>query len=274
MEDARVLVVGMGNSAMDIAVEASWIASSVYLAARTPAHIIPKYVFGRPIDQIESSVMARTLPWKVRQRLTAAMLKVAVGDYARYGLRRPPHGMLQAHPTVSDVILSRLAHGKVVAKPNLAWFEGSTAVFEDGTRADVDVVVYATGYRISFPFFDESLVSAADNRISLYQRVFHPDIPDVAFIGLVQALGAVMPLAEEQGRLVADWLAGRYALPPRAEMEASVRRDAAEIAARYIGSKRHTIQVDFERYLHALQVERRRGAARATAGRVRTGASR
>jgi cation diffusion facilitator CzcD-associated flavoprotein CzcO len=262
MKDKRVLVLGMGNSAMDIAVEASWVASEVYLAARTPVHVIPKYIFGKPLDQIESSVAARTLPWKVRQRLTSTLLKVAVGDLTRYGLRQPAHGLFQAHATVSDVILSRLAHGRVTPKPNLARFEGSTAVFEDGTRAHVDVVVYCTGYRISFPFFDEELVSAPDNRISLYERVFHLDVPSLAFVGLIQPLGAVMPLAEEQGRLVADWLSGRYALPDRAEMEASVRRAEAEIAARYIGSKRHTIQVDYERYLHGVRVERKRGAAR------------
>jgi hypothetical protein len=262
--DQAVLVVGMGNSAMDIAVEASWVASKTYLAARTPVHVIPKYLFGKPVDQIESAAAARALPWKVRQKLTTALLKVAVGDLSRYGLRRPAHGMLQAHATVSDTILSRLAHGAVVPKPNLSRFEGSEAVFEDGSRAHVDVVVYCTGYRISFPFFDEELVSAPDNRISLYQRVFHPTLDDLAFIGLVQPLGAIMPIAEEQGRLVADRLAGRYALPSRAEMEQSIAADDAAVRARYIGSKRHTIQVDFEVYLHELRQERKRGAKRAT----------
>ena len=264
--DKSVLVVGMGNSAMDIAVESSWVAHRTYLAARTPVHVVPKYVFGKPMDQLESPAVARKLPWKVRQRLTAAMLKVVVGSYERYGLRTPSHGMLQAHVTVSDTILTRLAHGAVLPKPNLARFEGSEAVFEDGTRAHVDVVVYCTGYRISFPFFDEELVSAPDNRISLYKRVFHPDMTDLAFIGLVQPLGAVMPIAEEQGRLVADQLTGRYALPSRADMAASIAADDAEVRARYIGSKRHTIQVDFDRYLHELQVERARGARRVGAG--------
>jgi dimethylaniline monooxygenase (N-oxide forming) len=263
--DQSVLVVGMGNSAMDIAVESSWVAQRTYLAARTPVHVVPKYVFGRPMDQIEKPLAARTLPWKVRQKLTAAMLKTVVGDYERYGLRRPAHGMLQAHVTVSDTILTRLAHGAVVPKPNLARFEGSEAVFEDGTRAHVDVVVYCTGYRITFPFFDEELVSAPDNRIPLYRRVFHPAMTDLAFIGLVQPLGAIMPIAEEQGRLVADHLSGRYALPSQAEMTASMARDEAEVRARYIGSKRHTIQVDFERYLHELRQERKKGAQRAAA---------
>jgi dimethylaniline monooxygenase (N-oxide forming) len=264
--DKAVLVVGMGNSAMDIAVEASWVASKTYLAARTPVHVIPKYVFGKPVDQIESAAAARALPWRVRQKLTTAMLKVAVGDLSRYGLRVPRHGMLQAHATVSDTILSRLAHGAVAPKPNLARFEGSEAVFEDGTRAHVDVVVYCTGYRISFPFFDTELVSAPDNRISLYKRVFHPSIDNLAFIGLVQPLGAIMPIAEEQGRLVADTLAGRYALPPATEVHASIAADDAAVRSRYVGSKRHTIQVDFEVYLHELRQERKRGAKRLSVG--------
>jgi hypothetical protein len=260
--DKSVLVVGMGNSAMDIAVEASWVAAKTYLSARTPVHVVPKYVFGRPLDQMESPAAARALPWKVRQKLTTALLKVAVGDLSRYGLRKPAHGMLQAHVTVSDTILTRLAHGAVIPKPNLSRFEGSEVVFEDGTRASVDVVVYCTGYRISFPFFDEDLVSAPDNRISLYKRVFHPSLPNLAFIGLVQPLGAIMPIAEEQGRLVADKLTGRYALPPAAEMQASIAADDAAVRSRYIGSKRHTIQVDFEVYLHELRQERQRGAKR------------
>ena len=265
MVDQRVLVVGMGNSAMDIAVEASWVAKSVHLSARTPVHVIPKYIFGKPVDQIESAVMARTLPWKARQKLTSAMLKIAVGDYARYGLRRPTHGLMQAHATVSDTILTRLAHGAIVAKPNLARFEGATAVFEDGTRTEVDVVVYATGYRITFPFFDADLLSAPDNQINLYERVFHPTMPDLAFVGLIQPLGAIMPLAEEQSRLVADHLSGRYALPPLAAMQASIAKAQDSIRKRYIGSKRHTIQVDFEVYLHELRAERKRGAARVPA---------
>jgi dimethylaniline monooxygenase (N-oxide forming) len=261
--DKAVLVVGMGNSAMDIAVEASWVASATYLSARTPVHVLPKYAFGKPLDQITPPAVARRLPWKVRQRMSELTLKAAVGDLTRYGLRQPAHGLMQAHPTISDTILTRLAHGAITPKPNLARFEGSEAVFEDGTRAHVDVVVYATGYRISFPFFDAELVSAPDNRISLYKRVFHPTMHDLSFVGLVQPLGAVMPLAEEQGRLVAAQLAGRYAPPPQHEIEASIASDDAEVAARYVGRKRHTIQVDFERYQHDLQQERRRGAVRA-----------
>src|SRR3712207_4206818 len=47
-----VVVLGMGNSAMDIAVDASHHANSTVLAARRGAWIIPKYLFGKPLDQI------------------------------------------------------------------------------------------------------------------------------------------------------------------------------------------------------------------------------
>ena len=47
-----VVVLGMGNRAMDIAVESSYVAEHTYLAARRGAWIIPKYMFGRPVDQL------------------------------------------------------------------------------------------------------------------------------------------------------------------------------------------------------------------------------
>jgi hypothetical protein len=260
--DKRVVVLGMGNSAMDIAVEASWVASKTFLAIRTPAHILPKYIFGRPLDQIQTDATAR-LPWKVREKLFAAMLRVAVGRYEDYGLPRPTHGIMQAHPTISDNILSRMAHGEIVAKPNISHFDGDDVVFTDGSREQADVVVYCTGYRISWPFLDPDIISAPDNKVELYERIWPVDVPDLAFVGLVQPLGAIMPIAERQGKLLAAWLRGDYVLPPRAEMLASIADQRAAVSARYVGSKRHTIQVDYDVYMHELNKEWVRGASRA-----------
>jgi len=260
----RVMVVGMGNSAMDIAVESSWVAERTILSSRTPVHVVPKYVFGRPLDTLQQGAVAR-LPWRLRQAATEAVLRVAVGRYEAYGLTKPAHGVFQAHPTISDTILSRLAHGEVVPRTGIDRFEGSDVVFTDGRRETVDVVIWCTGYRITWPFLDPSVISAPDNVIDLYERIWPVDVPALAFIGLVQPLGAIMPIAERQGRLVADWLRGRYALPPAGEAGARISADAAATRRRYVGSKRHTIQVDFDSYLHGLDVEQRAGARRATA---------
>jgi hypothetical protein len=203
------------------------------------------------------------VPFKVRRRVAAGLLRAAVGDMERYGLPKPDHGILEAHPTVSDDVLSRISHGEIAPKPNIARLTEDSVVFADGSSERADIVVYCTGYKVSFPFFDAGFVSAPDNELPLFRRVFHPDIDRLYFIALLQPLGATMPLAEAQSEWVCDHLTGHYALPPRAEMLADIERERAAMRRRYVASKRHTMQVDYDDYLFDLRRERRRGLRRA-----------
>jgi cation diffusion facilitator CzcD-associated flavoprotein CzcO len=260
--DKRVVVLGMGNSAMDIAVEASFSAEAVYLAARRGAWIIPKYLFGRPLDTLGASAR---IPLRARLAAQRASLKLMVGEMERYGLPKPDHKLLEAHPTVSDDALSRIAHGEITPKPNIAALTETTVRFADGTEVEADIVVYCTGYKVTFPFFDPGLISAPGNDLPLFRRTFHPDIPNVFFIGLLQPLGAVFPLAELQSKWVADHLAGRYLLPPERELRADIEAERAAMFKRYVASPRHTMEVDFDDYVLAVEKERKRGAARARA---------
>jgi thioredoxin reductase len=260
--DKRVVVLGMGNSAMDIAVEASFSADKVFLAARRGAYVIPKWVFGRPLDQIGT---APKVPFKVRQMIAAGLLRASVGDMERYGLPKPDHGILEAHPTVSDDILSRIGHGEITPKPNITRLTERSVVFVDGSEEPADIVVYCTGYKVSFPFFDPGFISAPDNDLPLFRRVFHPDVEGVYFIALLQPLGATMPLAEAQSEWVCEHLQGRYQLPSRAEMLADMERERSAMRRRYVASKRHTMQVDYDDYMFDLRRERKRGASRASA---------
>ncbi|MEO5709366.1 MAG: NAD(P)-binding domain-containing protein [Nocardioidaceae bacterium] len=258
----RVLVLGIGNSASDIAVESSRVAAETYLAMRRGAHIIPKYLFGVPTDHLTSSPLARG-PLKVQQLGMAAMLRISQGKVADYGLPRPDHAVLHAHPTVSDELLGRLGHGDIDVRPNIDRFEGSKVFFVDGTAAEVDVVIYCTGYKVTFPFLGERFVPVRDNRVDLYRRVVSPDHPGLYFVGLIQPLGAIMPLAEAQAAWVADLLDGRGALPSYDEMRLQIREYDEALAKRYVASKRHTIQVDFHAYLAELGRERRTSQERA-----------
>ncbi len=258
----RVVVLGVGNSAMDIAVESSYVAERTYLAARQGVWIVPKYVFGRPVDQLRNDPR---VPFKIRQRFVQQLIRSYAGPPERYGLPKPNHRFGQAHPTISGRILDRIQHGTIAPKPNIEAFDGPRVLFVDGTAVEADVVVYCTGYKISFPFFDEELIAAPENRIELFRRVFHPDIENVFFIGLLQPLGAIMPLAEAQGAWVGDYLQGDYALPAPAQLRADIAADQTAMRARYVASKRHTIQVDFDDYLRALSKERAAGALRARA---------
>jgi dimethylaniline monooxygenase (N-oxide forming) len=257
-----VVVLGMGNSAMDIAVDASYHAKTTYLAARRGAHVIPKYVLGKPIDQIGGS---EKVPFVVRSAMFRGLLKFAVGDMTNYGLPAPDHKFGQAHPTISGRILDRLAHGAIQPKPNIERLEGDRVYFVDGTSVHADLVVYCTGYKITFPFFDDSFFAAKDNELRLYKHMIHPRIPGLYFVGLIQPLGAIMPIAERQGELVAHELIGTYAPPPVKKMEKDIDHKREAMRKRYVASKRHTIQVDYDDYMKELRLEMEAGAERARA---------
>ncbi|HET6166657.1 MAG TPA: NAD(P)-binding domain-containing protein [Marmoricola sp.] len=260
--DKRVLVLGIGNSACDIAVESSRVAVSTDLAMRRGAHIIPKYLLGVPTDRLTDSPLARG-PFRFQQWSMAALLRLTQGKVTDYGLPQPDHAILHAHPTVSQDLLNRLGHGDITVRPNIDRFEGSKVFFTDGSAAEYDVVVYCTGYKVTFPFLDDTVVRAEDNHIDLYHRVVDPDHDGLYFIGLIQPLGAIMPLAEAQAHWVADLVTGVGRLPSRAEMRREIATYDAKLRKRYVASKRHTIEVDFHAYRAEIQKERKRSRARA-----------
>ncbi len=262
LEGKRVVVVGMGNSAMDIAVDASYHAASTTLVARRGVHVVPKYILGRPLD---AGVRPSRLPFPWLLHGMEVVLRLTVGSMERYGLPAPDHRLGQTHPTVSTRILDRLAHGEIAVKRQIAQLAGDRVRYADGSEQAADLIVCCTGYRITFPFFDERFLAAPDNELVLYKRMFAPAHPGLYLIGFIQPWGAIMPLAEIQGRLVADHLSGAYALSSRAEMERDMQHMLRRQRRRYVASKRHTIQVDFSNYAVELDDERRAGAARARA---------
>jgi len=264
--DKNVLVVGIGNSAMDIAVESSFVARKTFISSRRGAYILPKYLFGRPLDQIGVNALTPVLPFAFRRAILMTLYRIGVGKVQDYGLPEPDHKIGEAHPTISADFLNRIAHGDMTWKPNVAALEGDRVRFEDGSTEETDVIVWCTGYKVSFPFFAEDFVSAPDNDLPLYRRVLKPGIDTLFFLSLLQPLGATMPLAEAQGRWIAAYLRGEYHLPPRHQMEADIRRERERMFKRYVASKRHTMQVDFDNYLYDLRKELKAGAARARAG--------
>lgn len=258
----RVLVIGLGNSACDIACELSRVAERVYLSTRRGAHIIPKYLLGKPLDRICPPELWHYLPFGVLQRLFSMAMYVARGRVSRFGLPKPQHKFLEEHPTVSSELLNLIGHGKIHVRPNVSELADRQIHFVNGTCEEVDVVIYATGYQIRFPFLDPSLFSAVDNRVQLYRNVINPTIPNLYFVGLLQPWGPLMPLSEIQSEWIADLLEGQSELPSVADMQLQIERDYARMRKRYTDSTRHTIQVDFHPYLALLSKERRQGKKR------------
>jgi len=249
----RVLVVGIGNSAVDITSELArkGVAERVFISTRSGAWVVPKYVFGRPADQVFKT--NPRLPLGLQRRFARLLPRLVSGRMEDFGLPTPNHRFLEAHPTVSSELLLRLGSGDAVAKPNVAELLGDRVRFEDGSVEQVDAIVYATGYKISFPFFDPDFISAPGNVLPLYKRMFKPGIDDLAFIGFGQAIPTIFPFAECQSKLAGRWLASDWALPSPDQMEAEIRRDEQRYLRHYNQRPRHTMQLDYYVYEYDLR---------------------
>jgi cation diffusion facilitator CzcD-associated flavoprotein CzcO len=268
----RILVVGLGNSAADITVELSSrsLQNEVTLSTRSGAWIVPKYFAGKPADKYYKTSPYVPLSWQ--RKLAAALQPFTAGRPEDYGLPKPNHGFFEAHPTQSVELPLRLGSGDVVAKPNVTRLDGHTVHFEDGTSREIDVIIYATGYNITFPFFDPAFLSAPDNHIRLFKRMFRPGLDDLAFIGFAQATPTLFPFVECQTRLLGAYLVGEYALPPVAEMEQVITADEQKFLGHMLPTPRHTQQVDYFIYEHDLRTRELPAGRRRAAG-ARTGAA-
>lgn len=258
----RVVVVGIGNSAVDIASElATGGAARVLLSVRRGAWVLPKYVFNRPVDQL--GITPSVLPLVVRQLLGQALYRIVLGKPERYGLPKPDHRIGNAHPTLSSELLPLLRAGRITPKPAIRSLASDAVEFCDGSREAVDAIVYATGYKVTFPFFAPDFVAAPNNELPLYYRTLHPDIEQLYFVGLAQPLGAIMPIAEAQAKLIADGITGRYRPPAPETMRREANTEREGVRRRYVASRRHTMQVDFDEFMAALRAEHDRGRKRA-----------
>lgn len=263
----RVLVVGMGNSAMDIASELSQrpMADKLFVSTRRGVWIFPKYYQGQPLDKNPAPAW---LPKGIKQWLGGRMVRKLVGRMSDYGLPEPEIGPFESHGTVSGEFLVRAGSGDINMKPAVERLDGDGVVFTDGSREKIDLIIWATGYDISFPFFDDPAYTAdSDNRPPpLFKRIMKPGVPDLFYMGLAQPLPTLVNFAEQQSKLVAAYLAGEYAPPPADEMRRIIAADEDYYTGQYYAARRHTIQLDFDHYVRALGKELARGAKRAAAG--------
>ncbi|WP_019929108.1 NAD(P)/FAD-dependent oxidoreductase [Nocardia sp. BMG111209] len=262
----RILVVGLGNSAADIAVELSSkaLGNTLTLSTRSGAWIVPKYIAGRPADKYYRTTPYLPLSWQ--RKLVQWGHPLTSGRPENYGLPTPNHKLFEAHPTQSVELPLRLGSGDVIPKPDIARFDGRTAHFTDGTGADFDIAVYATGYNITFPFFDPDFISAPDNRIDLYKRMFLPGIDDLVFAGFAQSTPTLFPFVECQARLIGAYAVGHYRLPSENEMRRVIVADQQRYTGHMLDRPRHTQQVDYFIYEHDMRTrEIPTGARRARA---------
>ncbi|XP_053324710.1 flavin-containing monooxygenase 5-like isoform X2 [Spea bombifrons] len=252
----RVIVVGIGNSGGDIAVELSRTAEQVFLSTRRGSWVLNRVSdYGYPVDMIVLTRFLNTLKHLLPTSLLNWIGESEINkrfDHATYGLK-PKHRIFSQHPMVNDDLPNRIIAGTVVIKSNVVKFTETDAIFEDGSvEKNIDAVIFATGYSFDFPFCEHLRVQK--NKISLYKYVFSPELEKqtLAVIGLIQPLGAIMPISELQCRLATRVFNGNQLLPSVSAMKEDIQRKKEEMENRYVSSQRHTIQVDYMEYMDEL----------------------
>ena len=247
----RVLVVGAGNSGCDIAVEAGQHAARTFLSVRRGYHYIPKYAFGRPIDQVGEVGLRLRLPLFIRRPLNQLLLSILVGRPDQFGLPRPDHRLLESHPIVNSQILQSLGHGDVRPKPDLQELRGREVLFRDGTMEPIDLIVYATGYRVSFPFLAPLHLNSADGRPDFYLHVFHPTRDDLFIVGMIQPDSGVWQLMDLQARAVASYISATRSNGAGLQKVRSLKQGPPPDLGggiRYVDSDRHRFEVEHSSY--------------------------
>ena len=259
----RAMVVGAGNSSMDICSELSQrpLCEKLFVSMRRGVWVLPKYIDGQPSDKV---ALPAWFPAKLGRRLARKKIKKLVGNMEDFGLPKPDHEPLDGHPSVSGEFLLRVGSGDIHPKGAIERLDGDGVVFADGTREKIDAIVWATGYNVSFPFLKlEDLSPGEDNKFPLFKRMVRPGYENLFFLGLAQPLPTLVNFAEQQSKFVVAALTGRYAFPDRSDMDAVIVADEQAHNGHFYDSARHSMQVDFAKYVADLMKEIKRGAKRA-----------
>lgn len=260
--DKNVLIIGIGNSAVDIAVDVCKSARRTLLSTRRSAWVMPKYIMGIPVDRWSGFFMRKLrLPTPVSRTIVRWLAYGVVGDQTRFGVPRPQHAIWREHTTISQELLSYCGHGWIRVKPNVRQLANDQVEFEDGSSEPVDAIIYATGYRTSFPFLDSQLFQVTDEVPALYRRIAHPQLPGLFFVGLLQPVGPTIPLVEVQARWLGALLSGAMVLPAASAMAREIDRHADAVRRRYVGAARYALEVDARDHAQQLLADLKQGRA-------------
>lgn len=256
----RTLVVGTGQSACEIATELAREVGHATISARSGAHVIPRRMYGLAFDELDQPHLNR-LPWWFINRFFDVGVRLA--RTPTDGVPRPPWRILEQVPIVSSDICRAIAAGQIAVAGPVAGIDGDRVRFADGTSACFDRVICATGYRLSFPFIDDGVLTYGDKEIELYRRIVPPATRGLFLIGFVDAPSGNLKIFEHQAAWIADVLEGRVRLPPAATMRELAAHKERRTRERFPREAAHSIRTDAHAHVRNLRRDRRRGRAAA-----------
>jgi cation diffusion facilitator CzcD-associated flavoprotein CzcO len=252
----RVLVVGAGNSGCDIAVEAAQFGARAFHSLRRGYHFIPKFVKGKPADRCGEFLLRWHVPLWLRRWIIARIVRTALGTPADYGLPAPDHKLLETHPIVNSQMLYYAGHGRIKPKPDVAELCGDRVKFVDGSIEPIDVIVYATGFRLTIPFIERKYLNWNNDKPDLFLNVFHPRYDNLFVAGMIQPDSGIWGLVHYQAELIARFIDAQQENPRLAEWfrrQKSRTHRSLGHGIRYVPTLRHLLEVEHYSYRRRLK---------------------
>lgn len=275
----RVLIVGLGNSGADIACDAAQNADAAFISVRRGYHFIPKHIMGIPADQFEGK--GGSLPRWIERPVLTGVLRFLVGDVTRWGLPKPDHKLFESHPLLNTQLLHHLQHGDIVAKGDIARFDGDRVVFTDGSHETVDVVLYATGYEQRIPYMDDDYFQWSHGRPQEYLTVFNRRFHNLFTLGFLEVNSSAYTLFDNISNLIGQYLKDQTEREfAAAQFDGLIATDRPDLSGglRLVKSARHAGYVDAHTYKDYLaEIRKKMGWTDLSRGdfddRLRTGAT-
>jgi dimethylaniline monooxygenase (N-oxide forming) len=226
----RVLVAGCSISSLEIASDLAMSgAARVVVTNRRQRYVLPKLITGVPTDHVAftrfSALAGESCPFEAVAAGMKAFVLGAAGSPEQFGARKPAENIFEAGITQSQFFLPLVAEGRIGVKPWIAAVEGHSVTFDDGTAEAFDAILFGTGYELNLPFLSEEIREVLDmdaQHMDLHQFTFHPQLPGLAFLGLLEVIGPYYPVLELQARWIAYTFSGALAAPSADELAAGI----------------------------------------------------
>ncbi|CAO2839830.1 unnamed protein product [Amaranthus hypochondriacus] len=152
----KVLVVGCGNSGMEVSLDLANHHAEPSMVCRSSVHVLPREIMGRSTFELAMLLMKWIPLWLV-DKILLLFSWFILGNMEKYGIRRPKTGPLelknkQGKTPVLDIgALEKIRSGDIKVVSGIKSFYSNGVELVDGTKMEVDAVVLATGYRSNVP---------------------------------------------------------------------------------------------------------------------------
>ena len=258
--DQRVLVVGMGNSAVDIASDICVVTQATVISSRSPVLVMPRMLFGVPTSRVLAKLEKPWMPWPVRRTIREVLTRIVHGRMEQWGFTTPK---TRTHPTSHPNLMSHFVWNRIRAKPGIESVHGREVRFTDGTTESFDAVIAGTGYAVTLPFLAPELLPLDGHKLDLFLRVVHPKQPGLYFTGMFNvAGGGNIRMMDDQAEWITALVINAEGLPDTAQMKEAMQEEQTFLSRHYPGSSRYALELDPTFYRKMLVRARRQGQTR------------